>query len=64
MPLTSQDTSSGTQWCHIVVYLALYEDNTCLCFYASLLLCVNSADLQYACVFIFMDVVHSSGLYT
>ena len=30
-------------------------------FYASLLLCVNNADLQYVCLFIYMVVVHSSG---
>ena len=47
-----------------VVYLALCEDNTCGCLHASLLLYVNNAHLQCAYMFIYMDVVHSSGLYT
>ena len=31
----------------VVEYLALCEDNTHLCLYASLLLCANNDDLQY-----------------
>ena len=50
-------------WDH-VVYLALCEDNTHLCLYASLLICANNADLQYVCMFIYIDVVHSSRQHT
>ena len=48
---------------HHVAYLALCEDNTCLCLDASLLLYANNADLQYACVLIYIDVEHYSWLY-
>ena len=46
-----------------VVYLTLCEDKTCQCLDASLLLYANNANLQYVHVFMYMDVVHSSGLY-
>ena len=49
---------------HYVVYLSLYEDNTHLYFDVSLLLYANDTDLQYVCMFIYIDVVHFSGQYT
>ena len=48
----------------LVVYLALSEDNTHLCLYASQFLCVNNADVQHVCIFIYIGVVHSSRQYT
>ena len=42
----------------------LIEDNTDVCLYVYLLLCANEYNLQYVCMLKYVEVVHSSRLYT